>query len=148
MRFAMAFLFLVGVCSGCGGEKIVPAQLPTSNLHGGVLVLLPENGGYVELLNEGSQRRSGVNQTRIVAYVLQHDQKTAIAQQPTSVSVNLALPGGSKAVPLSLAPAADYPVGNARFASEPGPFELDRIGGEVTVAVGGKTLTGAFRGPR
>ena len=40
------------------------------------------------------------------------------------------------------------PVGSARFASDPGPYELNQIGGEVAVAVGGKTLTGSFRGPR
>jgi hypothetical protein len=99
-------------------------------------------------LNEGGEWKAKAYRTRIVAYLLQPDQKTPFSSTPTSVSVKLILSKGTQTVPLRPAPVQGDPVGSARFVSELGPFELNQIGGEVIVAVDGKTLTGPFRGPR
>lgn len=149
MRRAVLTALLAAVSSmGCGG-RVVPSPIPpASALHGGILVPLPENTGFVELLNEKRERRSGTIQTTIVAYVLQPDQKTALAQKPAQVSVKLDTPGGPKTIPLVPEPAPGDPLAGARLASELGPYELNLRGGEITLVVEGKTLTAPFRGPR
>jgi hypothetical protein len=133
---------------GCGTVTTPSSILPSSPLHGGILIPLPESQGYVELLNDKRERRGNVFLTTVVAYLLQPDQKTALAQKPTQVSVKLDTPTGSKTIPLVAESKPGDPLGAARFASELGPFELDQRGGEVTLAIDGKTLTTPFRGPR
>jgi hypothetical protein len=133
---------------GCGGQVIPSPIPPTSPLHGGILVPLPEKLGYVELLNDSRQKRYNATETNILAYLLGPDQKTALVQKPTSVSVQLDTPSGRQTVPMLPNPDPGDPAGSARFGSEFGLFELNQRGGEITVAIDGKTLTVPFRGPR
>jgi hypothetical protein len=125
--------------------SLVPAGSP---LHGGILIPLPENQGYVELLNDKRERRSGAVQTNIVAYLLQSDQKTALAAKPSKVSVKLDTPRGPATIDLAPKPSQADPTAGPPYVSEFGPYELNQRGGEVIVAIDGKTLTAPFRGPR
>jgi len=83
-----------------------------------------------------------------VAYWLQPDLKTPLSETPTSVEVQIDTPKGEQVLALKAAPDSTDPLGSARFVSTSGPFELNGVGGEVTVKVAGKTLSGTFRGPR
>ena len=93
------------------------------------------------------KRRCVTYDTTIIAYLLEPDLKTALAQTPTSVQVKVGTPKGEQVVTLKPAPDSADPVGGGRFISEFGPFDLQGTGGEVTVQVGGKTLSAPFRGP-
>src|SRR4051794_27612908 len=142
MRNEVLLLALLTTLSftGCGGGS-QPSALPdTSPLHGGILVPLPENQGYVELLNDKRERKGGAFLTTIVAYPLQADQKTAFPRTPTSVTVTMDTPKGKKTIPLLPKPDQGDSVGSARFVSDFGPYELNQVGGDITVAVDGKTL--------
>ena len=148
MRTVVLSSLLAATCTGCGGQVVPSAIPPTSPLHGGILVPLPDNQGYVELLNDKREKRYGAFETTIVAYLLQPDKKTALSLKSTNVSVKLDTSGGQKTVMLLAKPDQGDSVGSARFASEFGPFELNQRGGDVVVAIDGKTLTMPFRGPR
>jgi len=100
---------------------------------------------YVELLND-KRRGRNVFHTTIVAYLLQPDQKSAVAQQVKSVTIKLGAPPGEQTVNLRSDPDRSDPVGSARFVSEMGPFQLDQTGVNPRV-LDGKTLTTPFRGP-
>jgi hypothetical protein len=150
MRHALVFLSLVpaGMCQGCGPGVHTSALPASSPLHGGILIPLPEDQGYVELLNEKRERRAGTFQTTIVAYLLQPDQKTALAAKPSKVSVKLGTSRGPATIDLLPKPGQADPVAGAPYVSEFGPYDLNQNGGEVIVAIDGKTLTAPFRGPR
>jgi hypothetical protein len=142
-------LWLVGFGGGCGGGGPSVSRVPdSSSLHGGILIALPENQGFVELLNDRRERRGNEFQTRIVAYLLQADQKTAATQPAKSLTVKLGAPPAEKAVVMPLEPDRADPVGGARYVSGLGPFQLEQSGGEIRLDLGGKTLAVPFRGPR
>jgi hypothetical protein len=150
MRYGFFFLSLLatGIGSGCG-MRPAPSALPASSpLHGGILVPLPENQGFVELLNDKRERRGSAYLTTIVAYLLQADQKSAVTQQSKAVTVKLGPPPDAKTLTLRADPDPGDPAGSARFVSELGPFLLNQSGGEIQVVLDGKTLTAPFRGPR
>jgi hypothetical protein len=150
MRHALLFpsLLAAGMCSGCGPGVKTSALPGSSPLHGGILIPLPEDQGYVELLNDKRERRAGYFQTNLVAYLLQPDQKTALAVKPSKVSVKLDTPRGPATIDLVPKPSQADPMAGAPYVSEFGPYELNQRGGEVIVAIDGKTLTAPFRGPR
>jgi hypothetical protein len=146
--FAMSVI-TVGALIGCGPAVVVESPLlATGEHHGGVLIPLTDNEAYLELANGDRLKKGRVFETTLVAYLLQPDQKTVFAETPTSVQVKIGTPKGEEVVPLKAAPVSADPLGSSRFVSKPGPYELNQTGGEVTVQVGGKTLSGKFRGPR
>jgi hypothetical protein len=146
---SVAGLMVVGAILGCGqGSPVASAVPETSEHHGGVLVPLTDKEAYVELVNGDRKKKGNTYDTTIVAYLLQPDLKTALAETPTSVQVKIGTAKGDQVVALKAAPDSTDPVGSSRFVSEPGPFDLHQTGGEVTVQVGGKSLSGPFRGPR
>jgi hypothetical protein len=150
MRMIFPALCLVAAASlcGCGGVVVDSPAPPTSELHGGILIPLTDKQAYVELLNGKREKKGKVYQTTLVAYLLQSDHETAFPETPQSVEIKIGVPGGEQLVALKAAPDSSDPQGSSRFVSMPGPFELNQVGGEVTVQVGGKTLSGTFRGPR
>ncbi len=150
-RNALSGLFLIaaGTLTGCGPPPVVESTVPPpSEHHGGVLVPLTDKQAYVELLNGKRETKNKVSQTNIVMYLLQPDLKTPFSETPKSVQVKIGTPKGEQLVTLKAEPDSTDPIGSARFVSAPGPYELNQSGGEVTVQVGGKTLSGTFRGPR
>jgi hypothetical protein len=138
-----------GALIGCGSQAVVDSSVSQSGSHdGGILVPIGENEAYVELLN-GDRRKAGkAFETTIVAYLIQADKKTPYSETPTSLEVKIGTAKGAQVVSLKPAPDSADPLGSARFVSTPGPFELTDNAGEVKVQVGGKTLSGRFRGPR
>ena len=134
--------------SGCGMKPVESTAPAPGTVYGGILVPLTNDRCYVELLNDKRERKGKVFQTTIVAYLLQADRKTPLAEEPASVQVKIDTPKGPMTVPLQPAPGSGEPAGTRRFASPLGPIELNQTGGEVAVLVGGETLTGTFRGPR
>jgi hypothetical protein len=150
MRIGFLFLSVVaaGMCSGCGVEPHASPIPPSSPLHGGILIPLPEAQGYVELLNDNRVKRGNAYLTTVVAYLLQADQKSAVTQQAGSVTVKLGVPPEVKTIKMRHNPDRSDPSGTARFVSELGLFQLNQSGGEIQVVLDGKTLTAPFRGPR
>ena len=151
MRTILSVLefMVVGLIFGCGqGGPVASAVPETGEHHGGVLVPLTDKEVYVELVNGDRKKNGKTYDTTIVAYLLQPDLKTALAEKPTSVQIKIGTPKGDQVVALKEAPDSADPVGSSRFTSDPGAFDLHQTGGEVTVQVGGKTLSGPFRGPR
>ena len=150
MRSMMPVLFLItaGTVIGCGPAVVESSVPPTSEHHGGILIPLTDNQAYVELLNGKREKKGKGFETNLIVYLLQPDLKTPYSETPTSVQVKMGTPKGEQVIALKAAADSADPLGSARFVSTPGPFELNQAGGEVTVQVGGKTLSGTFRGPR
>jgi hypothetical protein len=150
MRKILSLLPLVTAVAvmGCG-QPVVESSVPaTSEHHGGILVPLTDEQAYAELLNGDRVKKGKAVETTLVAYLLQRDLKTPLPGTPASVEIKIGTPKGDQVVALKAAPDPADPLGTSRFVSTPGPFELNQVGGVVTVQVDGKTLSGAFRGPR
>jgi hypothetical protein len=61
------------------------------------------------------------------------------------VGVTLALPdAGTTTLRLVPEPRPNDPAGGARFVSPPGPLALDRVIGELTATLGGRSFTREF----
>jgi hypothetical protein len=151
MRTILSVISLITAAAliGCGPGVVVEAPVPATSEHrGGILIPLADKQAYLELLNGKREKKGKGYETDLVAYLLQPDQKTAFSETPTSVEVKIGTPTGDQVVTLKAAPDSADPLGSSRFVSRPGPFDLTQSGGEVTVRVGGKTLSGTFRGPR
>lgn len=148
-QLVLPSLLLAFTLLGCDKERIVESTAPApSQLHGGILVPLSGDEGYVELLNGKRERKGKEWDTTVVAYVLQADKQTAFSPTPTLVVLKLETAKGPVSVPLQAKPDAADAAGSTRFVSKSGDYVLDQRGGEVNVTAGGKTLTGTFRGPR
>jgi hypothetical protein len=144
-----ALLLLAFALAGCAGEAVPTNVTGSSHLHGGVLAQLPDNLGYVEMLNgKRAKGKGGAAETTIVAYVLQPDKNTAIATLPTEVSVKMTTAKGPTTVPLRAEPDPADPAGSARFVSAMGPYDLHELSAEVVLTLGGKPVSANFRGPR
>jgi hypothetical protein len=147
-EFLLLSLVTAVFCTGCGVSPH-PSPVPSSSpLHGGILIPLPEEQGYVELLNDKRERKGNAYLTTIVAYLLQPDQKSSVTEQAKSVTVKLGAPPEAKTIAMRHDPDRSDPSGTARFVSELGLFQLNQSGGEIQVVLNGKTLTAPFRGPR
>lgn len=147
MRHALSAVVLVVPCllAGCGGpdpSKVAPAP------HEGVIVALPEDQGFVELMDGKAGPSKGRRIERpIVAFLLQADKKTAIESPPQEMVVRLDSTKDQKPITLRLQPDANEPAGSARFVSASGPYEVGRGGaGVVEVNLNGKSLKAPFRG--
>jgi hypothetical protein len=150
MRNSFVFVSLItaGMCMGCGYGTVPPAVPAASPLHGGILIPLPEDQGYVELLNDQRMRKGNVVLLTIVAYLLQPDQKSPATKEPQSLTIKLGAPPDVQTVAMRPDPDRSDPSGSARFVSGFGPYLLNQSGGEIQVMRDGKTLTAPFRGPR
>jgi hypothetical protein len=150
MRTTLSAMSLIALRTliGCGANVMESPVPATSEHHGGILIPLTDKQAYVELLNGKREKNGKGYETTLVAYLLQSDQETPFAETPTSVQISIGTPSGEQLVALKAAPDSTDPLGSARFVSISGPFELNQVGGEVTVQVGSKTLSGTFRGPR
>jgi hypothetical protein len=160
MRFTVRALVLVfaGVSFGCE-SAVPPVNAPTAVApHHGKIIALPENQGFVELTNEPevSDRRNP-QPTSIVAYFLQSDGKSPMSPAPTDVSLAInegvgkdgrAKPGSTQTVPLSAEPRSDDSAGAGRFASTPGPYDLEGIRGTLSAKIGGQLVSIPFAGGR
>jgi hypothetical protein len=149
-----ATLALVGLLFGCDSStprgNVVTAIAP----HHGTMIPLPENRGFVELINEPevSDRRNP-QPTSIVAYYLQADGKSPLNPAPTDVSFAIdpgvargarGKQGSAQSVPLIAEPKSDDPAGAGRFASKPGPYDLTDMRGTLSAKIGGQEISIPF----
>jgi hypothetical protein len=142
------YLITAATLIGCS-PGVVESPVPlTSEHHGGILIPLTDNQAFLELLNGKREKKGKGYETNLIAYLLQPDRKSPFSETPTSVEVKMGTPKGEQVITLKALADSTDPLGSSRFVSTPGPFELNQVGGEVTVQVGGKTLSGTFRGPR
>jgi hypothetical protein len=150
MRTPSSLMALVaaGALAGCGPTAVESTVPATGENHGGVLIPLTDNQAYLELLNGKRQKKGKTYEANLEAYLLQPDRKSAFDRPPTSVEVRIGTPSGEKTVALKAEPVTTDPLGSTRFVSDFGPYELNQGGGDVTVKLGDKALTGTFRGPR
>jgi hypothetical protein len=127
---------------GCGGSLPAPPTpaLDASKIgpHEGMAYALPGGQGYAEVVNEPIvEARGDAPPTSIVVYFLGSDAKTSSTQTPTDVKV-IMNPGKptTKTVTLKAEPKAGDPAGGSRFASEPGPYRITELRGELVATLG------------
>jgi hypothetical protein len=134
--------------AGCSSDPPAPPAGVTRGPHQGTTIRLPEDKGFVELVNEPEVSGRGRNETTaLVAYFLNSDAKSPLSPAPTDVKFELSVPG-KKAQPVALAaePKADDPAGAARFASKSGPYNLAEVRGSLSATVAGQSVSVAYGG--
>src|SRR5262249_34425390 len=125
-----AVLVTGAALAGCSSDPPAPPVGVTRGPHQGTTIRLPEDKGFVELVNEPEVDGRGRNEaTALVAYFLNSDGKSPLSPAPTGVKFELAVAGKKAAQPVALAPEpkADDPAGAARFASKTGPYNLAEV---------------------
>ncbi len=146
-------LLLGGVCflSGCG-ESPVPEtpENPAHGIgpHGGTAYRLPDETGYVELINEPEVDLRSETPTALVAYFLQTDVETPLSPSPSDVKLELEAGQLTRTIALEPSPGTGDPAGSTRFASEPGPYNLADIRGNLTGQLGGQPFEVTIEGRR
>jgi hypothetical protein len=127
--FKSLYLYLaiiVPVCAiaGCGGA---PKELPVAkSAHGGTMVPLPGDQGFVEVLVDtavaGKAGRKAQVKPRFIAYFTQPDGTTEMSPGPTDVKIKIGMGEDGRVVDLSAEPkeagkyasaVGDYPEGFA-----------------------------------
>jgi hypothetical protein len=149
------------IALGCGdGAPPVEKQAVINGPHNGTTLQLPDQKGFVEMVNEPEPNDRRKNEpTALVAYFLKIDGKTPLEPAPTDVTfaIDASAGGGrggrgqqatAKSVPLTAQPKADDPSGACRFASEPGPYLLDGIRGTLSAKVDDQATSLGFAGAR
>jgi hypothetical protein len=148
MRMGIWAVLGLGMLGFCGCGDGLPTGDGHTPLHGGIVIPFPDKNGLIELLNGEGKRTAATFEPTVVAYFLQSDGKTALAILPAEVVVKLDTAQGQKTITLKPKPETSDPVGSGRFVSDPGPYDLTQRGGEISLNVGGKSLSTPFRGPR
>jgi hypothetical protein len=159
IRNRVAVLALTALFSGCnGGALPTDQQTVLKGPHHGTTLQLPDKKGFVELVNEPepADRRS-TEPTSIVAYFLKIDAKSPLDPAPSDVSFAVDSSNGRdarsrnptpQAIALASEPKSDDPAGAARFASKPGPYQLDNLRGKLNAKIDGQAVSVAFGGSR
>lgn len=136
---------LLALAAGCGSSPatVAPEQNPSFGPHGGPTAALPEQKGFIEIVQEPTG-----GQSRLVAYCFStRDMASALSPVPSSLQFSMDLPGGgAQNVAFTAEPKPGDPGGEARFISQPGEFEVDPLLGTVTIAVDGQNLTAKLSG--
>jgi hypothetical protein len=149
---------LVLLFSGCDSTQTTIAVSAPTAPHHGTMIALADGKGFVELLNEPevSDRRNP-EPTSIVAYFLQVDGKTPLDPAPADVAFAIDTSVGKTGrgkqapgdrIPLTAQPKSEDPLGAGRFASKPGPYNLDSTRGILTAKIGGQEVSSVFTGSR
>ncbi len=150
-------LAAAGLTAGCGTPE--PSSQVLKGTHSGTSIRLPEDKGYVELVNEPIMTdRRNPQPTSIVAYFYQADGKSPMSPSPTDVSFQIdpdarsrqrdKSAAGSSTLPLSAEPKADDPAGASRFASKTGPYALTAVRGTLKAKINRQDVSTAFMGAR
>jgi hypothetical protein len=158
LSFAAATFALAGVLSGCSASAPPASVSVASGPHQGTMIRLPEDKGFVELVNEPEVTdRRNPPPTSIVAYYLQTDAESPLMPAPSDVSFAIGSGGGKSAggtkggvqsIPLNAEPKSAEPAGASRFASKPGPYQLSAIRGNLNAKISGLDITISFEGAR
>lgn len=158
--FLAILLAAAGLVAGCGSPEPSSQVIKVfKGTHGGTTFRLPDEKGFVELVNEPVVTdRLNPQPTSIVAYFYQADGKSAMSPSPTDVSFQIApdarskqrgqATGGASTLPLSAEPKADDPAGASRFASKTGPYFMAAVRGTLKAKISGQDISTAFMGSR
>ena len=155
--FLAILLAAAGLTAGCGSPE--PSSQVLKGTHSGTFIRLPDDKGFVELVNEPAViDRRNPQPTSIVAYFFQADGKSAMSPSPTDVSFQIdpdarskqrgQATGGASTLPLSAEPKADDPAVTSRFASKTGPYYLAGVRGTLKAKINGQDVSTAFMGSR
>ncbi len=155
--FLAILLAAAGLTAGCGSPE--PSSQVLKGTHSGTFIRLPDDKGFIELVNEPVVTdRYNPQPTSIVAYFFQADGKSAMSPSPTDVSFEITpdarsrqrdrSAAGSSTLHLSAEPKADDPAGASRFASKTGPYALAAIRGALKAKINGQEVSTAFMGSR
>jgi hypothetical protein len=160
LRIRIAVLAVTVLISGCdGGALPTEQQTAVNGPHHGMTHQLPDKKGFVELVNEPQPTdRRNPTPTSLVAYFLKLDAKSPLEPAPTDVSFTIDSGGGGRGgrgkqaarqvVALTIEPKADDPAGAGRFASKPGPYQLDSLRGALSAKIDGQAVSTVFAGGR
>ncbi len=149
----------VGLLAGCGSSDLSSSSPVVKGTHSGTAIRLPDEKGFVELVNEPPVvDRRNPQATSIVAYFLKADGKSAMSPTPTDVSFQIdpdarskqrgKATGNSSTVGLSAEPKADDPTSASRFTSKTGPYDLAGIRGTLKAKINGEDISAPFMGAR
>jgi len=155
--FLAILLAAAGLTVGCGSPEL--SSQVFKGTHGGTTFRLPDEKGFVELVNEPVVTdRHNPQPTSIVAYFYQANGKTAMSPSPTDVSFQIdpdarsrqrgKATAGSSTLPLSAEPKADDPAGISRFASKTGSYDLAGVRGTLKAKINSQDVSTAFMGAR
>ncbi len=132
--------------AGCG-QGYTPPSVPPRNIpgpHGATSYRLPEDRGYVELLNEPAVEPRSEEPTAIVAYFFQEGEEGASKVSASEVQFDIEQNREQKSVPLKPSSGG----GEARFASEPGAYNLKTIRGTLRGKIDGQDFVVNISGDR
>jgi hypothetical protein len=117
-----------------------------------LLIALPENSGYAEILNSQTKSRASAGSrppTQVLVYFLNRDLDAPASSSTSNVSVRLTVVTDQpEVVPLEPSPEEATPVGKKRFASKAGPYSLSGVHGELNATIDGKPFRAEFDGGR
>jgi hypothetical protein len=110
---------------------------------------LPDGLGYAELVNDPkADERERTAPTALVVYFLKPDAKTSASPPPTEVKFQANLGRKMQTIELKPAPKSDDPAGEGRFASQPGPYRLEELRGDLTAKAGTTPVKLSISGAR
>lgn len=124
--FLAILLAAAGLIAGCGSPELSSQVL--KGTHSGRSIRLPEDKGYVELVNEPivTDRRNP-QPTSIVAYFFQTDGKSAMSPSPTDVSFQIDSDARSRQRDKSAASSSTLPFERGAQSRRPRRREPVRI---------------------
>ena len=148
--FRAAFIVMVGLSFGCNSGPLTSPQVMVGPHHG-TAIRLPDDKGFVELINEPEVSGRGSREpTAIVAYFLKPDGSSTLEPAPSDVMVVLAgaVKKGSETIPLAAEPRSDDPAGGSRFVSKPGTYHVASLRGKLNAKVHGQEVSLPISGSR
>ncbi len=117
--------------------------------HQGPAYALPDGLGYAELANDPkAEEQDRTAATALVVYFLKPDAKTSLTPAPTDVKFQATIGRKNQVIDLKPAPKADDPAGESRFASQPGPYRLEDLRGDLAAKAGGTPVKISIAGAR
>jgi hypothetical protein len=127
-------VLLLGLTSGCGGGRPVSTEGRSAPPHGGMMLTMPEEKGFVEIVTRAPARKGDTSAPEFAVYFLGPDRSTPLAAPPASATLTVTTPTGAEAVELK-------PMKDA-FISQPGPSRLagHELDGELAFDFEGKPV--------
>jgi hypothetical protein len=142
-RNCLRILFLVVLLlSGCGGTGSAGNPLPSPQ-HGGSIVALPGERGFVELKTERppvtkEKKVAPTASTKILAYFYAPDGTTAMSPVPTDVTLRIGT--SERGTDVKLSPE---PKEAGLLVSQPGSYP-DELRGQIALTLGGEPVKADF----
>jgi hypothetical protein len=140
---------LGGLALGCSGSSGGGTDRKFGP-HQGTLVKLPNDQGYVEILNEIQAKGRSLGRQgsadQVIVYFLDRELKGPSSASPSGVNVKLSIVTGKPAESVALEPAAEAkdPFGKKRFASKAGAYQLAGVHGELSATLDGQPFSAEF----